>query len=375
MAPHLVFLLTDDLGYYNVGFQGNSEQDTPFLDSLASSGVQLTRHYAAAVCSPARAALLSGRLPYHVTQNNEVNDIRSSSGIDLRMTLLPEKLQDAGYLTSCVGKWHLGARNTSFLPASRGFDTHFGFLKGANDHWTQAMAQYRGSGSPPPDLWRNFTSAVGEDAKSYGTWLWLQEAERVIALANATDRKLFLYLAFQNPHAPFQAPSHLMDTDISHKARRTYTAMVTAIDRAVDNITVALRHHGLFNDSLIIFTSDNGGKTHGCVDKATNGCGNKYPLRGQKFTAFEGGVRTPTFIAGGYLPAHLHGRSWNGLVSIADWYATLCALANVTAEDQRSSQVPAIDSLNFWPQLVDVTASNRSEVGPFLQRTSIDITS
>ena len=132
----IVLALADDYGFNNVGYPhgptsvGNPEIRTPTLDRLAMEGVHLERHYVYKVCSPTRSALLSGRLPLHVNQNNEANDIESRSGIDIRMTLLPAKLKQAGYATAMTGKGHLGARTPANLMINRGFDRHFGFLKG-----------------------------------------------------------------------------------------------------------------------------------------------------------------------------------------------------------------------------------------------------
>ena len=139
--PHIIMMLADDLGWNNIGFHqaqhGKAEIRTPTIDALASSGLQMERMYAYKYCSPSRSSFLSGRLPIHVTQNNKNNDITNPGGADLRMTLIPEQLRKAGYRNSLVGKWHVGARSTENLPIERGFDSHFGFLKGGEDHQNQ----------------------------------------------------------------------------------------------------------------------------------------------------------------------------------------------------------------------------------------------
>jgi hypothetical protein len=133
--PHIVHMLADDYGYNNVGWR-NPTMQTPNIDALARGGVVLERHYVYKFCSPTRAAALSGRLPYHVNQQNPV-DITSDGGVDLRMTLLPQRLRAAGYRTAAVGKWHTGGRSPANLPIRRGFDRHLGFLGGGEDHRTQ----------------------------------------------------------------------------------------------------------------------------------------------------------------------------------------------------------------------------------------------
>ena len=167
--PHIVLSVADDLGWHNVGWR-NPEFSTPTLDALRSEGVELTRHYTFMYCSPSRAALLSGRLPLHVNQNNQANEIISRAGADARMSLLPRRLGEsaARYYCVAIGKWHLGARTPAALPHARGFDEHLGYLKGGVRHFTQGSHD-GGVGSPhdPPhdpklvDLWRDGAPARG----------------------------------------------------------------------------------------------------------------------------------------------------------------------------------------------------------------------
>jgi arylsulfatase B len=138
----IILMLGDDYGYDNVGFahgplkQGNPEMKTPNMDQLVTEGIVLERHYTYKYCSPTRSALMSGRLPTHVNQNNKNNDIEATSGVDLRYTFLAQKMKDAGYSTAMIGKSHLGARSPSNLPINRGFDVHFGFLKGGEANFS-----------------------------------------------------------------------------------------------------------------------------------------------------------------------------------------------------------------------------------------------
>ena len=165
-APHLIMELADDYGWNNIGLR-NPEVKTPAIDSLAAGGVSMERMYAFKYCSPTRSSILSGRLPLHVTQNNKNNLLTNPGGADLRMALLPQKLRAAGYRSVAVGKWHVGARSTANLPINRGFDAHFGFLKGGEDHrQNQTDPQNTPSGDPAPgpaahcvDLWRDLGPA------------------------------------------------------------------------------------------------------------------------------------------------------------------------------------------------------------------------
>lgn len=202
--PHLIMALADDLGWNNIGWR-NPELATPALDALRASGVELERMYTFKYCSPSRSSLLSGRLPLHVTQNNKNNDVTNPGGADLRMTLLPQKLKAAGFATAIVGKWHVGARSTANLPMSRGFDTHLGFLKGGEDHWTQGSND---DGHRCVDLWRDSAPARGENG-TFSTFMYAKEAIRVIEqhAARADAAPLFLYLAWHAVHTPLEAPS------------------------------------------------------------------------------------------------------------------------------------------------------------------------
>jgi leishmanolysin-like peptidase len=206
--PHIMLVVADDYGWHNVGWR-NSEIVTPNIDALAAEGIVLDRHYTFKYCSPTRSSLLTGRLPLHVNQNNEANAVHSRSGADLRMTLLPEKLKSVGYATAMTGKWHLGARSLANLPINRGFDTHFGFLRGGEDHCAQTLSE----GTKVVDLWNNHTPAHGRngragqhpqdcDFETYSTALYAREAVRVIAAHDAAAAPLFLYLPFQGAAVP-----------------------------------------------------------------------------------------------------------------------------------------------------------------------------
>ena len=381
--PHIVLSVADDLGWHNVGWR-NPEFSTPTLDALRADGVELTRFYTFMYCSPSRASLLTGRLPLHVNQNNEANDVRSRSGADVRMTLLPARLKaGAGYRTVCVGKWHLGARTPASLPASRGCDEHLGFLKGGEDHWTQRLAD---GGAGFVDLWRDNAPAAGENG-TYSAMLYAAEAARAIGarLGGAGDgddgsaddddrsRPLFMYLAWQNPHMPAEVPAMYLNPAIGDCKRRTIEAMIHVLDEGVANVTRALRaapacdggDGNAWNTTVFVFLSDNGGVTH--LGKA----GNNYPLRGGKVTNFEGGVRTVAFVAGGVVSRALRARggggggggggarAYSGLFAIADWYATLMSAAGAgDAADAAgvAAGVPPVDALDHWAEILGAPA-------------------
>eukprot|EP01062_Namystynia_karyoxenos_P038921 TRINITY_DN2828_c0_g2_i1.p1 TRINITY_DN2828_c0_g2~~TRINITY_DN2828_c0_g2_i1.p1 ORF type:complete len:522 (+),score=133.72 TRINITY_DN2828_c0_g2_i1:101-1666(+) len=354
LRPHLVMLLADDFGWNNIGFR-NPEIKSPTLDHLATTGIILDRHYVFKYCSPTRSSLMTGRLPLHVNQNNECNTATSRSGADIRMTLLPEKLRGAGYRTHMSGKWHCGARTAANLPINRGFDTHFGFLKGGEDHMTQRSGD---SGLSYVDLWRGHNPAYGENG-SFSAEIYGAEAVRRVMEHPDPSLPFFLYLPFQVTHSPYEVPVRYRDPAVNNTLRQTFNAMVQSMDEAVANLTSALEARKMLQQTLIIFTADNGGIWR------QNNAGNNWPLRGQKTTSFEGGVRATAFVWGGteVLPAALRGTTHTGLIHVCDWYATFSRLAGVSAVDDVAG-VPPPDSIDVWDSLLvpNADATNRTEV-------------
>ena len=264
---------------------------TPNIDALAADGIIMENHYVYHMCGPTRAATMSGRLPPHGNQDN-ANDLNSTAGVDLRMTFLPAKLKRAGYRTSMIGKSHLGARSVAHLPIHRGFDRHFGFLGGGEDHFTQVSGEDPVVGNLV-DLWRDHGPAFGENG-TFSGYLYASEAERVIKdhaaahLAPGGDgAPLFMYLAWHLVHSPLEAPPQYFDPRCADsKHRQLYHAMATALDEAIGNVTKVLDEVGMLEDSLLIFFSDNGGPL-----VTTGLSGNNWPLRGGKTDDFEGGTR------------------------------------------------------------------------------------
>ena len=378
--PHIVVMLIDDMGWYNAPWNGNAEIKArmPCLTHLATKqGVLLDRHYSYKYCSPARSALLSGRLPIHVTQNNKNNLVTNPGGADLRMTLLPEALKelDQNYTTALIGKWHVGARSTANLPRARGFDYHFGFLKGGEDHFTQINLDSNNTNFV--DLWQQDQPAYGQNG-TYSTYMYADKAVQVIeqhaVSQQAAPKPLFMYLAWQCMHGPLEAPPAYIlpvENDAPPKPgqhggpRATMNAMGAILDEGVRNVTRALKQAGMWKNTLLIVSSDNGGWLQ------RNFGGNNYPLRGGKVTDFEGGVRTAAFVSGGYLQQqapHLIGTRSSLLMHLTDWYATILGIAaggdkraiqrmwqreEQQNHDQDSTQIPPVDSLNVWKALID----------------------
>lgn len=336
--PNILFILADDLGYADVGFTGGQEIKTPNLDSLAAAGARLDQFYVQPVCSPTRAALMTGRYP--MRHGLQVGVVRpwAQYGLPLDERTLPQALKEAGYATALVGKWHLGHFEPAYLPTARGFDHQYGHYNGAIDYFTHI----RDDGFD----WHRDDKAANDEG--YSTHLLAREAVRFIRAADGS-KPFFLDVAFNAVHAPLQVPDHYKEPYAALKEpRRTYAGMLAAMDEAVGQIVAALDEKGLRENTLIVFSSDNGGPAPGRV--TDNG-----PLRAGKATLYEGGVRVAAFAAwkgrikaGTVVHAPLH---------MVDWYPTLLKLARATL-----TQKLPVDGLDAWPSIAGGKASPHKEI-------------
>lgn len=324
--PNIVYILADDLGWADVGFHGD-EIKTPHIDRLAAAGTRLEAFYVQHVCSPTRAALLTGRYPIRYGLQTGVVQTWSKFGLPLEERTLPQALRDAGYRTAMVGKWHLGIYTPAYLPLQRGFDHHYGFYTGAinyNTHERQGAFDWH----------RN--QEVCRD-EGYATHLLAKEAVRLIE-QHDTAKPLFLYIPFNAPHTPLQVPPEYLEAypNLQGK-RRLYADMVSALDEAVGQIVAAADRKGLRDNTLFIFSGDNGGDFPGEV--ASNG-----PLRGRKGTLYEGGTRVAAFATWqGRIP---EGAVLHEPLHVVDWYPTLLRLAGASLD-----QPLPLDGRDLWPTL------------------------
>jgi arylsulfatase A-like enzyme len=360
--PNVVVIVADDLGYNDLTFGGGGVADgavpTPRIDSIGRDGIEFTRGYSGnATCAPSRAAIMTGRYPtrfgfeftpapkefmrlvaflqrngpsppvYHADREADVPPM-DQQGLPATEITIAELLQTRGYRTIGIGKWHLGEA-AGMRPTARGFDEYLGFLQGAAMYLPKDDPEVVNSVQDfdPIDkfLWANLSYNVRKDAGprftpgGYLTDYLADEAARAVA-ANR-NRPFFLYLAFNAPHTPLQALRSDYDAlpRIANHTLRVYGAMIRALDRGVGRVLDALRAHGLENDTLVVFTSDNGGAHYlGLPDV------NK-PYRGWKMTFFEGGVHTPFFAK---WPARLDaGQRFHAPVAHVDIFATAAAAA------------------------------------------------
>jgi arylsulfatase A-like enzyme len=348
--PNIVYILADDLGWKDVGFHG-SDIRTPSLDELAATGARLEQFYVEPMCTPTRAALMTGRYPLRYGLQTVVIPSAGTYGLPTDERTLPEALRDAGYETSIVGKWHLGHADRKYWPRQRGFDHQYGPLLGEIDYFTQEAHGRRD--------W--FREEVPVADSGYATTLLGDEAVRLIR-AHDGKKPLFVYLAFTAPHAPYQAPQADLDAyaSIADPARRAYAAMVTAMDREIGRVVAALDEKGMRDDTLIVFHSDNGGprsaKFTGEVDtsKATIPCDNG-PYRDGKGMLYEGGTRVVSLVN---WPGHVQaGLVVDEVVHVVDMLPTLAKLGGAPAGKGKP-----LDGVDVWPTLSAGAASPRKDL-------------
>jgi arylsulfatase A-like enzyme len=251
---------------------------------------------------------------------------------------------------------HLGLYADAFTPLSRGFDSTYGFLTGGEDHLTQAgdVGAKCGNGSTVYDIW-----AAGAVASQFqGNYTAYEINDRAVGVieAHPADAPLFMYLALHNTHAPIQAEQKYLDLypDVADSLQQRFWAMVSTVDDTVGNVTAALKARGMWDNTLLVWLTDNG--------SPIQVAGSNAPLRGVKGSNWEGGVRTPAVVSGGLLPPAQRGARSAGVAHIVDWYATFCGLAGVPAADPAGPE-PEIDSLDLWPWLSGAAPASPRDAG------------
>ncbi len=336
--PNIVYILADDLGYADCGFNGGTQIKTPNLDKLAGEGTVLESFYVQPVCSPTRAALMTGRYP--IRHGLQVGVIRPNAefGLPLEERMLSVALQEVGYTTAITGKWHLGSFDPQYWPHSRGFDHSHGHLFGALDYFTHIRNQKL-------DWYRN-----GEqlDQPGYTTQLVGEEAVKFVK-EQSGEKPFFLYVPFNAVHTPLQVPDHYREPYMDLPEQRSKLAgMLAAMDESVGKIVDAVEEQGLRDSTLFIFSSDNGGFRPRRV--TDNG-----PLRAGKGTLYEGGVRVAAFATwDGHIAA---GERNDEPVHIVDWFPTLLTLAGGSLEQPKK-----LDGLDIWPTLTSGKPSPHEEI-------------
>jgi arylsulfatase A-like enzyme len=359
--PNIIIIVADDLGWADVGFRG-SKIETPSLDSLAAEGVVLERFYTAPLCSPTRAALMTGRDPVRLGVAYSVVLPWDSGGVHTSEHFMPESFQAAGYQTALMGKWHLGHSQQAFHPNNRGFEHFYGHLH-TEVGFYPPFANLGGK-----DFQRNGKSI---DEPGYETYLLANETTRYIKQRDK-NRPFFLYMPFLAPHEPLDAPEllkqkyqHLEDTraparspsdrstEASKRAGATtrvplYAAVVDAMDQAIGKVLSTLEEEGVADNTIVLFFSDNGASR-----MFTQGGGDNAPLRGGKAETYEGGIRVVSLMR---WPNQIQGgQKLQQVMTAMDVFPTLAAAAGVEPLNKMR-----FDGLNMWPAIVDEQVVVRS---------------
>ncbi len=328
-VPNILLIVADDMGYGDFGCFNSGASRTPVLDHLVGEGVCLTQHYSASpVCAPARASLLTGRYP-HRTGAIDTLETRGLDRIALRERTVADLLRHAGYATGLVGKWHNGAYDGRYHPNRRGFDEFAGFSGGWQPYW-----QWR--------LDRN--GSIGRADGRYLTDVFTEEA--IAFLRRHRRDPFFLYLAYNAPHFPFETRDDdlaLFDdaAGLTPAVKRIY-AMIRCMDRGVGQVLEELDGLGLADNTIVLFTSDNGPQFGGHGDMCTDryNCG----FAGSKLLVWEGGIRLPMAIR---WPAGLDGRRRvDQMAHLTDWMPTLMSAAGIEPPPELH-----LDGINLMPLL------------------------
>ncbi len=329
--PNLVFILADDLGYGDFSAFNDGLSNTPTLDRLIGEGLCLTQQYTASpVCNPSRAALMTGRYP-HRTGSIDTLEWRGLERLALREITMADILKNAGYATGLIGKWHLGAFDDRYHPNARGFDEAVCFRGGMHDYYD----------------WRiEYNDQVARADGRYLTDVWTQEAVNFIE--RHKDEPFFLHVTYNAPHTPLQAPEDeiapFLETGQFNKGVSTLYGMIHRMDTGIKRILETLRANGLEENTLVVFTSDNGPQFGGQGEDCTNRFNCHF--NGAKGTTYEGGIRVPLILR---WPAQIKaGRTFDRMVHFTDWLPTLLAALNVALPAEHN--LP-IDGVNVWPAL------------------------
>ena len=396
MKPsHILLFVIDDYGFSDASYKatmynGTAPPPTPHIDKLAMAGVRLESHYVNKLCSPTRTALLSGRYAY--TNGMDDGVIVDGQNIDMPLNLktVGDWLQEAGWKTSAYGKWDAGMTVWGSTPTCRGFDHFDGFYSAASDYFTHRVGpgfDYHCDTAPEPNVSGVYTTHVVTEAVQ--RWITTQVTENsdatsggglvehVEGLSGGGELKTFAYVAHEAVHGPMEVPEQYIRgscdelVPADHPTRKIYCGMVRAVDESVGNISATYTSLGLGEKTLFILTGDNGG--------IPQDGGYNTPLRGNKATTFEGGVRSIAFVSGAGLAAAVRGTVTHALIHVTDWLPTLVGgVAGISLASNTTGRacptctraVAPLDGVDQWPMLSLGAPSARHEVLLDLQATA-----
>ena len=340
--PNVIIFLVDDLGWADISLRG-APIDTPSIDSLFEEGVTLDRFYATPICSPTRAALMTGRDPMRLGMSYSVVMPWMNNGVHPDEHFMPESFKTAGYQTAMVGKWHLGHSQEIFHPNARGFDDFYGHMHTEVGYFPP-FANQGGI-----DFQRNGTTISD---KGYETFLLADEATRWIE-ARDKEKPFFLYMPFLAPHTPLEAPDDLVKkyADLEDKreltrslsidrtrtlngfspsARPMYAAVVDGLDQAIGQVLDTLSAEGIEEETIILFSSDNGGAAY------AGGGADNFPLRGGKGDTYEGGIRV------------IAAMKWKGKIEAGSKFSSIMTVMDVFPTLASAAEVPMLNTKEIW---------------------------
>jgi len=348
--PNIVIIVPDDLGWADVGYHGSFIK-TPNIDKLAETGIRLTHHYAMPTCTPTRVSLMTGLYP------SRYGVLAPAYGevIDLGDPTMASVLADNGYFTAIDGKWHMGS--PPYTPMKYGFQSSYGYFDGQIDPYTHEYKTGRKS-------WQRNDKLL--DEKGHATDLITKEALRIINEKH--DKPFFLYITYSVPHSPLNEPKEwtsIYDGLSIYPSRKWFAASVSHMDAGIGKIMDALDKSGLRDNTLVLFTSDNGGQHswysatqyHGkYADKPHKVLGNNYPLFGWKGDVYEGGTRIPAIVN---WPGHLKPGVVDIPIHVSDWLPTFC---NLTGSEKSLHSIKKRDGQNIWPYLTRERSLNTKRI-------------
>jgi arylsulfatase A-like enzyme len=349
--PNIVHIVADDLGWKDVGFNGATDIKTPNLDKLAAEGAKFTQFYVQPMCTPTRAALMTGRYPFRYGLQTIVIPTAAGYGLDTTEWLMPQCLKEAGYKTAIIGKWHLGHADKKYWPKQRGFDYQYGAMIGELDYFTHeehGVLDWFRDNKPVREKGYT-TNLIGDDAVKY-------------IKAQDPNKPFYLYLTFNAPHTPYQAPEEYIDRypNIVDPTRRTYAGMVTCLDENIGKVVEAIDKKGIRDNTFILFHSDNGGTRSKMftgqmadVSKINLPCDNgRY--RDGKGSLYEGATRVCAFAN---WPGHIKPATVDGLIHAVDLYPTFAALAGAS-----TAKCKPLDGMDVWQTISEGKPSPRTEI-------------
>ena len=323
-GPNVILIYTDDQGSVDMNCYGADDLITPHMDALAARGTRFTQFYAAApVCSPSRAAVLTGRVPQRAGVPGNVSSSKGRSGMPSEQVTIAEMMKRAGYATAHVGKWHLGYTPET-MPNGQGFVHSFGHMGGCIDNYSHF---FYWAGPNRHDLWEN-GKEIWRDGE-YFPDLMVSAGQQFIE--DHREKPFFMYWAINLPHYPLQGKAK-WHAKYAHlpAPRRMYAEFISSMDEAIGQLLQKLDELGLREDTIVIFQSDHG---HSQEERTFSGGGSAGPYRGAKFSLFEGGIRVPAIISWpGRLP---EGAVRDQLATACDWLPTIAELCEIPVPQRK----------------------------------------